>query len=402
MIVRLPAAWSSVWRLLVSAALVLVLALALAAAASGCNTDSGDDDGAIRDIEGDAAGECSDLADNDQDGLFDCADPDCAGAPDCTGDDDTTAGDDDDTSAGDDDDTSAGDDDDTSTGDDDDSGETYTYVSPELWMMVAIEAENTSDLLKNLENVVGYVRIIFWDPDPAWVDPTSISLLGEVNPDVRMMDADGDGVDEMTGAIDIFSGGGADGLATIGVFGTTSNLGVEVSVSVVGYDFFGNLVFEETDSGRYVLSADNPPQVAIGPIETPVLNPPCDDGLDNDGDGWVDGDDSDCAAPGLPLELGLGAPTCNDGLDNDGDGDIDADDAGCSSGADLSEETSCDDGVDDDGDSWIDSADPDCTGSPGFEAGFGSGACNDGVDNDEDGMADFFDPECVDAGSGED
>ena len=37
--------------------------------------------------EGRAPGECADRADNDADGLFDCADPDCAGAPDCSGED---------------------------------------------------------------------------------------------------------------------------------------------------------------------------------------------------------------------------------------------------------------------------------------------------------------------------
>lgn len=34
-------------------------------------------------FEGDAAGECDDAADNDQDGLFDCDDDDCAGSPAC-------------------------------------------------------------------------------------------------------------------------------------------------------------------------------------------------------------------------------------------------------------------------------------------------------------------------------
>ena len=68
-------------------------------------------------FEGDAAGECSDDADNDQDGLFDCADPDCAGAAGCAGDDDDVTADDDD-SGGDDD--TTGDDDDA-TGDDDDA-----------------------------------------------------------------------------------------------------------------------------------------------------------------------------------------------------------------------------------------------------------------------------------------
>jgi len=62
-------------------------------------------------FEGDEPGECADDADNDRDGLFDCDDPDCAGAEACgeAGDDDV--GDDDDL-----DDDDAGDDD---TGDDD-------------------------------------------------------------------------------------------------------------------------------------------------------------------------------------------------------------------------------------------------------------------------------------------
>ena len=34
-------------------------------------------------FEGDNIGECSDGADNDRDGLFDCDDPNCAGSPIC-------------------------------------------------------------------------------------------------------------------------------------------------------------------------------------------------------------------------------------------------------------------------------------------------------------------------------
>jgi subtilase family serine protease len=49
-----------------------------------------DDDGAGGDsddaFEGDDPGECSDDADNDRDGLYDCDDPDCAGSPDCPAD----------------------------------------------------------------------------------------------------------------------------------------------------------------------------------------------------------------------------------------------------------------------------------------------------------------------------
>jgi hypothetical protein len=78
---------------------------------------NGDDDDDT--YEGDEPGECNDGADNDQDGLFDCADPGCSGAPDCVGDDDDdTTADDDDTTADDDDSTA---DDDDATADDDDA-----------------------------------------------------------------------------------------------------------------------------------------------------------------------------------------------------------------------------------------------------------------------------------------
>ena len=76
---------------------------------------------ACANIEGDAVGECSDGADNDRDGRFDCQDPDCFGAPSCQDDDDDSgATDDDDATPGDDDDATPGDDDDTTAGDDDD------------------------------------------------------------------------------------------------------------------------------------------------------------------------------------------------------------------------------------------------------------------------------------------
>jgi hypothetical protein len=76
----------------------------------------GEDSDGSRPPEGQLPGDCSDDADNDGDGLFDCNDDGCAGAGVCADDDD--AGDDDDETADDDD--SAGDDDDT-VGDDDDS-----------------------------------------------------------------------------------------------------------------------------------------------------------------------------------------------------------------------------------------------------------------------------------------
>ena len=78
---------------------------------------------AVGDIEGDEPDECSDGADNDRDGLFDCGDPDCAGSAACAGDDDDFdwSDDDDTTPPPDDDDTTPPpDDDDTTPPPDDD------------------------------------------------------------------------------------------------------------------------------------------------------------------------------------------------------------------------------------------------------------------------------------------
>ncbi|GEM_PF-2177941 len=81
----------------------------------------GGDDGPF---EGDDAGECSDDADNDRDGRFDCDDPDCEGAVACTGDDDDAVDDDD-----------AADDDDFTVDDDDaaDGAVMYAHTATQLY-----------------------------------------------------------------------------------------------------------------------------------------------------------------------------------------------------------------------------------------------------------------------------
>ncbi|MEE2828415.1 MAG: hypothetical protein VX498_04435, partial [Myxococcota bacterium] len=97
----------------------LICVLTLAAAC-------GDEPPAPADWEGQEPGECTDGADNDGDGAYDCLDSDCAGSPDCQGDDDDAAPDDDDAGPDDDDvapdDDDAGPDDDDVAPDDDDAG----------------------------------------------------------------------------------------------------------------------------------------------------------------------------------------------------------------------------------------------------------------------------------------
>jgi hypothetical protein len=50
----------------------------------------------------------------------------------------------------------------------------------------------------------------------------------------------------------------------------------------------------------------------------------CDDGIDNDNDGFIDCDDIDCDS-----DTGCVVEICNDGIDNDSDGFIDCDDIDC-------------------------------------------------------------------------
>jgi hypothetical protein len=57
--------------------LSVLLAACLLCFGPGCKDNS---------KEGRNPGECADSADNDADGMFDCLDPDCAGAPVCIAD----------------------------------------------------------------------------------------------------------------------------------------------------------------------------------------------------------------------------------------------------------------------------------------------------------------------------
>jgi len=165
-------------------------------------------------------------------------------------------------------------------------------------------------------------------------------------------------------------------------------------------------------------AADND-EALVGPDE-------CGDGVDNDGDGLVDGLDSECATPtgdseagpcgdgadndgdgwvdlddpdcaATGDEIGLSSTQCNDGVDNDGDGDVDAADSDCSDGATISESMGCSDGVDNDGDGWTDVRDPDCASAPFSEVGYGTAECNDGIDNNGDGSIDAADSQCWNA-----
>ncbi|GAA0760396.1 S8/S53 family peptidase [Psychroflexus lacisalsi] len=80
----------------------------------------------------------------------------------------------------------------------------------------------------------------------------------------------------------------------------------------------------------------------------------CDDGIDNDGNGFVDCEDASCSSNRACVES-----NCEDGIDNDGDGFVDCEDINCEDFQDCLIER-CIDGIDNDEDGLIDCDDPDC------------------------------------------
>jgi hypothetical protein len=109
----------------------------------------------------------------------------------------------------------------------------------------------------------------------------------------------------------------------------------------------------------------------------------CDDGIDNDEDGWPDCFDPECGSGGA-----CGVEVCRDGVDNDGDGVMDCDDSDCRGTRSCRE--FCIDGVDNDFDGRTDCDDRDCQSSPVCRE-----SCTDSVDNDSDGRTDCEDSDCA-------
>jgi glutamine amidotransferase-like uncharacterized protein len=106
-------------------------------------------------------------------------------------------------------------------------------------------------------------------------------------------------------------------------------------------------------------------------LKEPITQPPgvtpkqCNDGLDNDGDGFVDMADIGCDSPSDDDETDPLPPQCSDGIDNDFDNFTDFPaDIGCTDANDNDETdvpiTQCNDGIDNDLDGFVDLEDVGC------------------------------------------
>ncbi len=93
----------------------------------------------------------------------------------------------------------------------------------------------------------------------------------------------------------------------------------------------------------------------------------CNDGVDNDGDGATDCDDSECAGA---FSCDVDVEVCDNSVDDDGDAAVDCDDADCAADPACAGSVEvCNDTVDNDGDSAIDCDDSDCAADPACTGG---------------------------------
>jgi hypothetical protein len=120
----------------------------------------------------------------------------------------------------------------------------------------------------------------------------------------------------------------------------------------------------------------------------------CADNLDNDGDGRIDCQDSDCFD--APACGGTGENNCSDGVDNDDDGFTDCLDSDCDNDPDCQGggEIDCENSIDDDDDGFTDCEDMDCNNDPACDT-TNETNCSNEVDDDGDGLTDCDDADCA-------
>ena len=108
----------------------------------------------------------------------------------------------------------------------------------------------------------------------------------------------------------------------------------------------------------------------------------CDNGIDDNGNGLIDCEDSSCSSLSF-----CNTERCDNGIDDDGDGFIDSEDSDC----DATPAEICDNGIDDDGDGLTDCEDSDCRAATTCQTEI----CDNGVDDDNDGFIDYYDGDCL-------
>ena len=266
--------------------------------------------------------------------------------------------------------------------------------APLSWVSIGMESNHEADLLEEIDEIT-----VTLDPDRGLLDAEGnpYGAVG-VTDGLVLEDPDSDGINELR--MSVWPDGDAfDALPTLGLEVEESNTPLPFTLQAEGF-FDGELVALSPITDKEVLDEGAQLDVIITDFDLLAEpQPDCDDGEDNDGDGWIDDADPGCEDELDDDETDAGDTECSDGLDNDSDGAIDADDPDCDDGKDDSESPppECDDTLDNDGDGWVDLDDPGCDDVLDTdEEDDGETECSDGEDNDGDGLVDAEDDGCAD------
>jgi hypothetical protein len=140
-----------------------------------------------------------------------------------------------------------------------------------------------------------------------------------------------------------------------------------LAITTTDDTWIGGLLVETSEiaeidlaTGVATILLDLEPRAGVSDVDLIAFEPTaCNDGVDNDGDGYLDGKDAGCSGQEDDSERDPSAP-CDDGIDNDGDGFVDASpvpgvgDPGCVTPLAPTESPECQDGIDNQGDGTLD------------------------------------------------
>jgi hypothetical protein len=184
----------------------------------------------------------------------------------------------------------------------------------------------------------------------------------------------------------VLSGNTSTGFAAINVLDGSSvecTAGSSIEGNISGVDFAAIGVQDEDSTFVSDGCSLGGPGVENTPFDVWTSSDGVDQVFEYDGV-----QDFECTADGCP-EL-----SCDDGVDDNGDGFTDCDDGSCDLEAVCQIPEDCTVVGDEDGDGDFDCDDSDCALSPTCTA-VDESECQDGIDNDQDGYLDCFDTPCV-------
>ena len=83
------------------------------------------------------------------------------------------------------------------------------------WIVAEITSQDPQALISRINAISGYMRIGLVDVQPPFKELTDIGFSGPVNPNIKLLDMDGEGTLDITADIDVPSLQGGDPIASI-------------------------------------------------------------------------------------------------------------------------------------------------------------------------------------------